>query len=135
LSLNTIIPPLTPEQQDFVQHEVDIVDLSTVSTANNAWTTIAILPMVADSAVTSIFDVVAKRTDAYGYFSAQYAALLTDNAGTPEVVRNVSTIFRKTTQVGLNFRVQGSGVDFLFQVRGRSGQQWDWEVFSYGRIY
>lgn len=123
---------LTPAQKELFSLIFVDPEMATLTTTNNDWTQISSYDVELDQQVTLNCVLTAKRTDDYGGYSSGHVALVINNGGVAELVQNVTTDYRKTTQVGLNFRIVEVGAGFSLEVRGRVGETWDWEIMYWG---
>ena len=95
------------------------------STTTNAWTEIDRITVGASEQLSGKFVAQAARTDSDGAFSRRVSVLMT-NYGAAAVDDSVDST-QRNGDLGLSARARASGSDVIFEVRGRNGQNWDWE--------
>lgn len=116
-------------QEDGVTvNAVDLGDISNiggeVTTTDNIWTEVLRIPLFSGSEFRLNMNISAIRSDDDGAWTRQYQGIIANYAGADE---DLDTIF--TSHVDGSFlrtRTSTSGNDVVFEVRGRTGQTWDW---------
>jgi hypothetical protein len=121
---------LSRDEKTWVQASSTSLELDTAITSGNAWTEIARFPISVDTGVKASLTVDASRTDAYGKYNAEYAALAFNNAGTLDV--NGAEKF-ELGPAQLTVRATADGTDLVFEVRGAVMQDWAWRMLIFFR--
>ncbi len=121
---------LTRDETAWVQASSAEIEVYRAITSGSAWTEIARFPIPLDTGVKASLTVDANRTDGFGKYSAEYAALAFNNGGTLDV-SGVQKF--DLGQTNLDVRETASGTDLVFEVKGRPNQDWAWRMVVFFR--
>lgn len=120
----------TPEQLNWLNNLTGDVVSDTLTTSDATWTTISTFPEPVDGSFLYETFVSAKRqgVSQVGIFGAQWANKVV--LGVSDTLGGIDINFREREAL-VNIRVVENGNASELQVRGRNGQDWDWEATSY----
>ena len=114
----------TAEQTGWVKARAARVELSGVETADNQWTELARMPVDKGEAYTFEYAITCKRLDDFGFGNSRYGALVQHNGG----LEVSSEAMYENLPAGLDTRASTDGNDLVFEVNGRTGQNWFWTL-------
>ncbi len=117
--------------------EIEGTDTNSLTTNDNAYHTIlTITPAVGGAAITGTGYVIGSRVDAGigvqyslacgGQFS--FVSHLVNGSGTATLINQTGTPDRSAAATNASYQVIVSGINTLVQVRGETGQVWDWKA-------
>jgi hypothetical protein len=122
---------LSRSEVSWVQINTERINFEEVMTTDNTWTTMGIITLPVDTGFRARSIVTAKRTDGFGFYHAEYFATMVNDAGA--VSSDVSVIHESATNPVLDTRVNVSGSDAEFQVRGMEVEDWHWMTVIFNR--
>ena len=108
-----------------------VTENPTVDTTGAGWTEIKRATLILNSGYSGTLNVDAKRMDGTGYYSTRLEVLAYEDGG----VTADSTHRYELGDNQLSVRIRADGGDLVFEVKGKVGQEWHWDMIeSYREI-
>ncbi len=122
-------PSLNQYEHDWVSASAAAVDFGLVQTTDNTWTEIDRYTPAQNSAFVASLIFEGKRDDAWGVFYAEYKVVVENDGGALSATD--IEVLRHSDNLQIMVRSVVDGADVAFEVRGATGQTWNWKLVTF----